>query len=192
MCAIPLVSKKQSQAVVLWLMGPTSSGKTTVAETFTSLARKKGVPIIHYDGDEIRGFFGSDFGFAASDRLKVVKTLVYLANKSSEAGSNVIVSALTANLDARAYVDEHLRQGKVVYVKCPIEICAARDPKGLYKRAERGEINTLVGHNSAYIPPNDPDLIVDTEKSGIGEVTVQLENFFHCCQYQLNPCNANR
>jgi adenylylsulfate kinase len=164
---------------ILWLMGPTSSGKTTIAEAFTIATRKRSIPIIHYDGDEVRGFFGSDFGFAPVDRLKVVKTLGYLANKAAEAGSHVIVSALTANPDTRKYVTENLINGKIVYVKCPIEVCAARDPKGLYNRAKRGEISTLVGYNSVYIPPNDPALVLDTGREGLEEVTEELENFFH-------------
>jgi adenylylsulfate kinase len=173
------ITNQGNNYFIHWLMGPTSSGKTTIAENFTILTRKRSIPVIHYDGDEVRNFFGSDFGFAPGDRLKVVKTLVYLANKSAKAGSHVVVSALTANLDARKYVTENLINGKIVYLKCPIEVCAARDPKGLYNRAERGEITTLVGYNSVYIPPDDPALVLDTGRDGLEEVTEQLEIFFH-------------
>src|SRR3989339_786273 len=82
---------------VLWLMGPTSSGKSTLAEYFLTQWRLHGESVVHYDGDEVRDFFGSSHGFNAEDRLRVVKTLTALANKASEAGLLCIVSALTAN-----------------------------------------------------------------------------------------------
>ena len=81
---------------VLWLLGPTSSGKTTIANDLLVSLRNKRTPVIHYDGDEIRDLFGETISFSAEDRHKVVSTIVHLANKASDAGLNVIVSALTA------------------------------------------------------------------------------------------------
>ncbi|MDP6344216.1 MAG: adenylyl-sulfate kinase, partial [Alphaproteobacteria bacterium] len=120
---------------ILWLLGPTSSGKSTLAELLTLALRGREVPIIHFDGDEVRDFFGPGHGFAPADRQRVVATLVHLANKSREAGLNVVVSALTANPDARAYVLASIADLITGFVRCPIEVCAARDPKGLYAKA---------------------------------------------------------
>jgi adenylylsulfate kinase len=151
----------------LWLMGPTSSGKTTIAEKLLEKLREKGIQVIHYDGDEIRGFFGSDHGFEKKDRLKVVKTIVHLSNKAIEAGLNVIVSALTANEDGRKYIKEHVKSMIVVSVKCSIDECIKRDPKELYKKAIEGQISTLIGYNTEYKFPEDADIIIDTEKEDI-------------------------
>ena len=146
----------------LWLMGPTSSGKTTLAQLLCQRLLEKGNTTLNYDGDEVRDFFGDNIGFADTDRLRVVSTLIHLSNKATSCGINVIVSALTANDDARQHVRDTVSQLIVGYVKCPIKVCAERDPKGLYAKANSGEIKTLIGINSEYRPPENPDFIVET------------------------------
>lgn len=158
------ISENPAPGFVLWLMGPTSAGKTTIGEQLLERLRADGSPSMHFDGDEIRNFFGEGLGFEASDRQRVVATLIHLANKTSAANVNVIVSALTANEDARRLVLDTVKNLIVVYVKCSIETCAKRDPKGLYGQAKNGEIDTLIGFNSEYAPPDSPDLVIDTEK----------------------------
>ncbi len=163
---------------VLWLMGPTSSGKTTIATQLLADLRKKSVPVIHFDGDEVRDFFGDFLGFSEKERFRVVHTIVHLANKSVDAGLNVIVSALTANNDARQFIQENVHNLIVGYVKCSIEECARRDPKGLYSKAKNGQIDTLIGFNQEYLAPECPDIILDTENKTLEEIIVFLEGFF--------------
>ena len=144
-------------------MGPTSGGKTAIGERLLERFRAEGVPALHFDGDEVRDFFGDDLGFEKSDRQRVVATLAHLAKKTSKAGINAIVSALTASEDARRLVLDSFDNLTLVYVKCPIETCQAHDPKGLYAKAQNGEIDTLVGFNSEYLPLENPDIVIDTE-----------------------------
>lgn len=118
-----------SDPFILWLMGPTSSGKTTLSQCFVKEWRALGVPVVGYDGDEVRDFFGKGHGFEPEDRLRVVSTLVHLSAKAVEAGLNVVVSALTAHEDARRLVRERIPEVVVGYVECPIELCAKRDPR---------------------------------------------------------------
>jgi adenylylsulfate kinase-like enzyme len=165
---------RPKHGTVLWLMGPTSAGKSTLAGRAVAELRLLGVPIIGYDGDEIRDMFGSDLAFAPGDRLRVVAALACLANKAAHAGLHVIVSALTAGQDARDYIRGHIDELMIGYVACSIETCARRDPKGLYERAKRGEIDTLVGYNSEYRPPADPDLVLDTERHAIEELVRRI------------------
>jgi adenylylsulfate kinase len=165
----------KSDHFLLWLQGPTSSGKSTIAQAYVDRLRAAGLPVIHYDGDEVRDFFGRDFGFHDANRLKVVSTLVHLAGKASEAGMNVIVSALTANEDARELVRTDLPQATHGYVKCNIETCAARDPKGLYARAKAGEIDTLIGWSTPYTPPLCPDIVLDTDTQSVESLLDQLD-----------------
>jgi len=153
----------KNKQFALWLMGPSASGKTTVALNLLMRVREKGRLAIHYDGDEVRDFFGSDYGFSKRNRLNVVKTLVHLANKSTEAGINVIISALTANNDARKYVKKNVKNLIFVYVDCSIKTCVQRDPKGLYKKAINGEIDTLIGYNSEYEPLDNFHIKINTE-----------------------------
>lgn len=164
----------------LWLLGPTSGGKTTVAEKLTEHLRTKGVTVLHYDGDEVRNFFGENHGFEPSDRMRVVSTLIHLANKATESGTNVIISALTANEDARRRVLSDVSGLITGYIKCPIKVCAARDPKGLYARARSGEIDTLIGLNSEYRAPQNPDIVIDTDSLSPEEaVNALIEHLRH-------------
>ena len=91
-------------------MGPTSSGKTTLARLFYQRLLFASDFTLHFDGDEVRDTFGSNLGFSKKDRLLVVKTLVYASNKGLEAGANVVVSALTAFEDARLYIKKNVHK----------------------------------------------------------------------------------
>ena len=146
-------------------MGPTSSGKTTLAKLLYDRLSSSNNFTLHFDGDEVRDTFGNNLGFTNSDRLLVIKTLVYVSKKGLDAGANIIVSALTAFDDARLYVRNNLNQYILIYLRCSISECTRRDPKGLYAREKRGEINTLVGASSIYSEPEHPDVILDTDAS---------------------------
>jgi adenylylsulfate kinase len=162
---------------ILWIMGPTSSGKTTLAQSILAELRQNGVSAIHYDGDEVRDFFGSDFAFSESDRLRVVKTLVHLANKSFESGLNVIVSALTAHRSARNYVGENVNNLILTYLECSMKECIRRDPKGLYKRAGKGEIGSVIGVSGEYLPVKYPDILVKTEDVSVENSVRELVGY---------------
>ena len=155
-------------------MGKTSAGKTTIASRFVERIREKGISVIHFDGDEIRNFYGPNHGFSSNERLRVVSTLVYLANKAHNSGMCVVVSALTANADARKYINENVKSLVRVFIHCDISKCIERDPKGLYKAAKQGEIKTLIGYNSKYVPPEEPFILIDTNFSSIEENVEQL------------------
>ena len=162
---------------VLWLLGPTSSGKTKIATELLMTLREKKVSVVHYDGDEIRELFGDSINFTVRDRHKVVGTIVHLANKACDAGINVIVSALTANEDTRKFVTENVRNLIIAYVKCSIDECIRRDPKGLYNKAKEGKINTLIGFNEEYPEPENPDIILETEKYSPQEIVEYIEKY---------------
>lgn len=162
-------STVNTKPVTIWLLGPTASGKTTLARTLQEKLAASGTPVIHYDGDEVRGFFGDSLGFKNQDRLRVVRTIVHLASKAEAAGLNVVVSALTANQDARELIRHAIPNLLIVYLQCGLKECSLRDPKGIYRRARRGEIDTLIGYNSPYDAPQDYDLKLDTETMKLGE-----------------------
>ena len=183
-----LAAIHNSSGFVLWLLGPTSSGKTTIAQLLLNLLRKNGIPVLHYDGDEVRDFFGDNLSFRPADRLRVVGTLTHLANKATSAGVNAVVSALTANEDARELIRENIPNLITCYVKCSIETCISRDPKGLYGMAKRGEINTLIGINENYVAPKNPDIVINTERHSAAEAVDILVAYLHKnnCTSQLS------
>lgn len=163
MCTGRVGMQHNKKKAIVWIMGPTSAGKTTLANEVLHVLRKKGFCVIHYDGDEVRDFFGPDLGFNCENRLRVVSTLVYLANKALDAGLNVIVSALTANSDARHFVCKNAKNLILVSLECRTETCIRRDRKGLYAQALKGEINTVIGLNSKYDAIENPDIVIDTD-----------------------------
>lgn len=173
----PRSSRRPERGTVLWLMGPTSAGKSTLASHAVAALRMRAVPVIGYDGDEIRDLFGPQLGFSAEDRLRVVEALAHLANRAADAGLHVVASALTAGQEARDHIRANIEHLKIGYVACSIETCARRDPKGLYGKAKRGEIDTLVGYNSVYRAPKKPDLYLDTEQHSLDELVHRIVCF---------------
>lgn len=161
----------------VWIFGPTSSGKTTIAETLLKKMRKIGEKAILYDGDEIRDIFHSDFGFTEKDRLKVVNTLIHFANKTTRAGVYAIVSALTANRSARDSIRSNLDTLVDVYLDCPISTCIERDPKNLYQKAMNGEIDTLIGYNLPYLKSKKACLTIDSSAVDVDEATRCVLNY---------------
>ena len=138
------------------------------------ICEEHGIPAIHFDGDEVRDFFGASLGFGADSRLRVVSVLVHLANKAADAGLNVVVSALTAGRGCARPFRANVRNLTIGYVACSIQTCAQRDPKGLYRKAMSGEIDTLIGYNSEYRPPDSPDLVLDTEAHSVDELSARI------------------
>jgi adenylyl-sulfate kinase len=163
--------------VVLWLMGPTSSGKTTLGTALVERLRAADRPAILLDGDEMRELIGPSQGFSPDERLRTVRALAHLSNKVAKVGVLVVVAALTAYPDARAYIRDNVNNLLVGFVECSIDACAARDPKGLYAQAARGEIETLVGVNEAYQPPEAPDIILNTESESVEALVEKLMAF---------------
>lgn len=170
-------NSQAKKGIIFWLLGLTSSGKTSVAKRIVEKLDKSGIKLVHYDGDEVRDMFGSEFGFSADDRLRVVKNLVYLANKSASQGFNAIVSALTAYEDARKYVRENIEKLVMIFLECSKEEAARRDPKGLYRKAKNSEIKTLIGFNTTYKIPECVDLTVNTEKNSVEKSADKIIDF---------------
>ncbi len=172
---------------VIWLMGPTSAGKTTIGKLFVEDMRAADISSIHYDGDEIRSFFGDALGFRPEDRLRAVSTCAHLAITAAEAGLNVVVSALTANDDARNYIKENVPNLVVAYLKCPIDVCIERDSRGLYRKAREGKIDpkTLIGLDKPYAMPDDPEITIDTSKHNPEESILAMKKWLTEAGYDL-------
>jgi len=165
------------QGMVFWMLGPTSSGKTTIAEALVDHLRAEDVPVVLYDGDEVRDLIGPGQGFSVEDRLRTIRGLVHLANKAAAADLNVVVAALTASEESRAYIRENVNSLFWAQVACSIETCAERDPKGLYEMARNGEIDTLIGYNEEYVAVDDPHIILDTETDSVDALVKKAGRF---------------
>lgn len=149
---------------VIWLTGLPGSGKTTIGSILLPKLRKLGLQAELLDGDEIRRQLSPDLGFNESDRELHAKRVTYVSNLLARNGTVAIVSLISPYRSFRTSAREEIEDFVEVYVKCSLKACMSRDPKGIYAKALRGEIENLTGLQDPYEEPLDPEVIVDTER----------------------------
>jgi bifunctional enzyme CysN/CysC len=151
----------------LWLTGLPSAGKTTTGEAVWGLLAQHQLHCHLLDGDELREGLNADLSFSDADRAENVRRLGEVAVLLACQGCLSIVSAISpraASRDAVRHRHEVLGLRFVeVHVATPLEVCEARDPKGLYARARRGELGAFTGVSAPYEPPACPELVLGTE-----------------------------
>lgn len=145
---------------VVWLTGLSGSGKSTIARAVSEELLKKGVPVEVLDGDAIREHFSRGLGFSKEDRDENVRRAGYVAHLLARHGVIVVVALISPYRAARDQVREQMAGIRFleVYVNAPLEVCEGRDPKGLYRKARRGEIASFTGLDDPYEPPLSPEV----------------------------------
>lgn len=143
-----------------WFFGLSGSGKTTLGDALAEVLEDK-LPI-RLDGDTLRGTVCKDLGFTIIDRQRNIDRAIAIASWEASCGNIVISSFITPFETLRDEVAHRVPNCKIIWVKCPIEICEKRDPKGLYKKARAGLIMQFTGIDSPFEIPSDYDLCVDT------------------------------
>jgi len=157
---------------VIWLTGLPGSGKTTIANALYPRLKESGFKVELLDGDIVRKELSPELGFTKQDREIHARRVVYLSKILSRNGVVSIVSLISPYRDFRRYARTETNMNNnfyEVYVKCSLETCIARDPKGLYKKALSGQIKDLTGLQDPYEEPENPEIIVDTEKQTVQE-----------------------
>jgi bifunctional enzyme CysN/CysC len=150
---------------ILWFTGLPSSGKSTIA----NLVEKKLFAQARYsyllDGDNVRHGLNKDLGFTDADRVENIRRIAETAKLFVDAGLIVLVSFISPFRAERRLARDLVGEGKFVeiFVDTPLELCRARDPKGLYRRADAGEIKNFTGVDSLYEEPENPELVLKTE-----------------------------
>ena len=148
---------------VIWLTGLPASGKTTIAGVLQVKLRELGLKVELFDGDEVRRQLSPDLGFSKQDREIHAKRVLYLCKLLARNGIIAIVSLISPYRSFRAIARQEIGHFIEVYVKCSVETCIKRDPKGLYKKALSGEMNDMTGIQDPYEEPINPEVILDTE-----------------------------
>lgn len=150
---------------VLWMTGLSGAGKTTLAMAAQRMLFARGRHVSVLDGDNLRHGLNRDLGFSDADRAENLRRMAEVARLMAENGSIVLVSAISplqAHRDqARAIVGADFRE---IHIAAGLDVCEARDPKGLYKRARAGEISQFTGVSAPYEAPEKPDLRLDTRQ----------------------------
>lgn len=156
-----------SEGFVVWLTGLPASGKTAIARGLETEIRKRGMRVEVLDGDKVRRELSPELGFSKEEREIHVRRVVYIGNLLSRNEIGVIVALISPYRVFREYAREKLERFVEVWVKCSLQTCIERDPKGLYKKALSGEITNFTGIQDPYETPLDPEVVVDTENETI-------------------------
>lgn len=153
---------REGRGFTLWFTGLSGSGKTTVAGLVEEELRERGHRVEVLDGDVVRENLSKGLGFSPEDRDTNVLRIGFVDELLSRNGVAAIVSAISPYREARDLVRRRIIDFVEVYVDAPIEVCAERDVKGLYRRALDGEISRFTGISDPYEPPASPDLTLKT------------------------------
>jgi bifunctional enzyme CysN/CysC len=170
-------SQKGQRAKLIWLTGLSGSGKSTIANALEKRLFTSGIHSYILDGDNLRLGLNKDLGFTKEDRAENVRRVAEVGKLMVDAGLVVIVALVSPFKIDRDHARELFGEGEFieVWVKTPAEICAQRDPKGLYKKAKDGNLPNLTGVGQEYEPPTSAELVLD----GTEEISVNVEKLIN-------------
>ena len=173
-------AQKNQKAQVIWLTGLSGSGKSTVANALEKRLFSLGMHSYVLDGDNIRLGLNKDLGFTREDRAENVRRVSEVAHNFYDAGLITIVALVSPYAEDRAQAKSRFPQGDFaeVWVKTSAELCAERDPKGLYKKAAAGELPNLTGVGQDYEPPESAELVLDGARPIEESVQLLIGKFF--------------
>ena len=164
---------------LIWLTGLSGSGKSTLAHGIEEKLHSLCVRSYVLDGDNIRTGLNKNLGLSPEDRKENVRRIAEVAKLMVDAGLLVFAAFIAPYKQSREYVRKLMVGWPYyeVYVKCSVEACAKRDPKGLYKKARLGEINNMTGISAPYEEPEHPSLIIDTDKFNLQQCVDEVIRF---------------
>jgi bifunctional enzyme CysN/CysC len=156
---------------VIWLTGLSGSGKSTIADALESRLHGMGIHSYILDGDNIRGGLNKDLGFTEADRVENIRRTAEVARLMADAGLVVItafISPFRSERDMARGLFEHGEFAEV-FLDVTLDVAESRDPKGLYRKARRGELPHFTGIDSPYEAPESADLRIDTSATSVEE-----------------------
>lgn len=158
---------------VLWFTGLSGAGKSTIADQLEKKLHALGKHTFVLDGDNVRHGLNRDLGFTEADRVENIRRVAEVAKLFVEAGLITLVSFISPFRAEREMARALVGPGEFleIFVNTPLEACEQRDPKGLYKKARRGELRNFTGLDSPYEPPENPELILDGLNEAPGNLT---------------------
>ena len=166
---------KHQTPACLWMTGLSGAGKSTLANALEQELNKSGKHTYILDGDNLRHGLNSDLGFTEADRNENVRRAAEAAKLLVDAGLIVIVGLISPFKQERDWARSLFKdnQFKEIYISTSLQKCEERDVKGLYQKARRGEVKDFTGIDSPYEPPENPDVIIDTQDKSVSDC-VQL------------------
>ncbi|PYL66497.1 MAG: adenylyl-sulfate kinase [Verrucomicrobia bacterium] len=161
------------RGAVVWLTGLSGAGKSTIAQSLERELFLRGMQTYVLDGDNIRHGLNSNLGFSPDDRVENIRRVSEVAKLMADAGTVIITAFISPYRMDRSRAREIALEGNAefieVFVEAPLEVCEARDPKNLYKKARAGQIREFTGIDAPYEAPEDPEIVVRTDQQTVDE-----------------------
>ncbi len=167
---------KHQTPMCLWMTGLSGAGKSTLANALEQELNKKGKHTYILDGDNLRHGLNSDLGFTEADRNENVRRAAEAAQLMVDSGLIVIVGLISPFKKERDWARSLFNdnQFKEIYISTSLQECEQRDVKGLYQKARRGEVRDFTGIDSPYEPPENAEVIIDTQNKSVDECVQQI------------------
>lgn len=165
---------EEQRGVTIWFTGLPCSGKTTIADLVAEELRSRGLVVERLDSDLVRQSLTRDLGFSKEDRDANIERVTYVARLLTRSGAIVLCSFISPYRTRRRKAREAIGEFVEIYVRCPVTVCAARDVKGMYAKALRGEIENFTGVSAPYEEPESPEMICDTQPESPEESTAKV------------------
>ena len=162
---------------VVWLTGLSAAGKSTIATELERVLFSQGKHAYVLDGDNMRHGLCSDLAFSPEDRKENIRRIGEVAKLFAEAGFVCITAFISPYRSDRDLARSIAQSGKFieVYLNVPVEVCAQRDPKGLYAKARSGQIQNFTGVSAPYEPPLQPELELRTDKMSLADCVAAIQ-----------------
>ena len=166
----------QHDSGVIWFTGLSASGKPTIAHSVEKILYERNIHTYVFDGDNIRHGLNVNLGFNDEDRLENLRRIVEVAKLFVDAGIVVLAAFSTRLIEYQRFIRNEFAGKKFleIYIKCDIEECLRRDPKGLYLKAKSGEIKNYTGISAPFEEPENPELVIDTQNLSLKECITQV------------------
>jgi adenylylsulfate kinase len=168
--------QKSQQPLVIWFTGLSASGKSTIAGALEQTLTQQGYHTYLLDGDNVRHGLCRDLGFSDADRQENIRRVGEVARLMADAGLITLAAFISPFRADRDIVRDLMPEGQFieVFVDAPLAVCRDRDPKGLYAKAERGEIKQFTGIDSPYEAPERPEVRVYAGEVSVADAVNQL------------------
>jgi adenylylsulfate kinase len=173
------------RGATIWFTGLSGSGKSTLARALEDALFERNRRVYVLDGDNVRQGLNRDLGFSPEDRAENIRRIGEVAKLFTDAGLFVVTAFISPYRKDRDGVRASSGPGDFieVYLDCTLEVCEARDPKGLYRKARRGEIQEFTGISAPYEPPLSPELVLQTGTSNVDECVQEVLRYLDARGY---------
>ena len=167
--------RKEIKPMVIWITGLSRSGKSEIGEILAKMLKEKGHKVEHLDGHTIREVIPGT-GYSKKEVDEHIKRVGYLAKKLEEQGVIVVATFLSPYKESREFVSDLVENYKEVYISTPMDVCSARDKKGIYQRAINGDITNFPGVTFEYEASQNPMMEIDTTETSTKEAAKIIFN----------------